>query len=457
MPTVLIEAGPPGGGIGPSGVTGVVDPEHDPLRYWSPLPEIRHLDDSAAEATRDYWMGRGLGGGSAVNGMLVMPGDQADYDRWAGIDGCADWHAEAMAPWLAKATAALDPEPRPVDPDTVELVATFDEEFERLGLEPAGTTLDRDRCGIFTPVLATRGGIRRTVAQAYLRTADPNLSIWTGRVVSGLVVQDDSVRAVVLADGETVAASTTVLAAGTVGTARLLHETDRVRNVGDWIKNHAAAAVPFPWPMDVASGRSPQVHRVARWSSGIPASVAVGMSGPDLTAILMGPFPSEAGDTGVLIVMASTVRSCGRLELRGEAPRLVSNRLAEPEDVAVLRSGTRGVLAACRRLAGLAGGERSEVARSELEALDRLTDPEFDDWLIRHPGPAYHAIGSCRMGHWLDGGAVTAADPGRAGMLPGLDGVVVADASLFPDLVAGGLQLPVMAVAERIAAETLLR
>ena len=455
-PTVLIEAGPAGAGPRTSGAAGLVDPDGDPARYWSPLPVLRDSADSGISAGNGYWMGRGLGGGSAVNGMLVMPGDRADYDRWAGIDGCADWSAETMAPWLTKAAAVLDPEERPVDPETVDLVATFDAAFAELGLDHVGTTLDQDRCGVFTPMLATRGGVRRSVADAYLRTADPNLRIETDQMVGGLVVEGGSVSGVVLADGETVTASTVVLAAGTVGTARLLGETGAVRGVGDWIKNHAAASIPFPWPVDNSSSRPPQVHRVARWRSAISGTGLAPEAVPDLTAILMGPFPTPAGATGLVIVMASTVRSLGRLDFGRQRLGLISSHLAEPDDVARLRSGTRPVLAVCRRLADLAAADRADAARRELDELDHFTDPELDDWLVGHPGPVHHAVGSCRMGTASDG-AVTVAKPGRAGTIPGLDGVVVADASLFPDLVAGGLQLPVMAVAERIAAETLLR
>lgn len=455
MPTVLIEAGPAGGGIKARGATGLVDPGDDPARYWSPLPVLRDWPESAAAARNEYWMGRGVGGGSAVNGMLVMPGDGADYDRWARIDGCADWSAQAMAPWLAKATEVLDPEERPADPETDDLVATFDAGFAERGLDPAGTTLDGDRCGVLTPMLATRGGVRRSVADAYLPTTDPNLSIETGRTVSGMVVEGGSVSGVVLAGGETVSASTVVLAAGTVGTARLLSETGTVRGVGDWLKNHTAASIPFPWPVDTASDRPPQVHRVARWRSAITDTGPVPEAVPDLTAILMGPFPTPAGLTGAIVVMASTVRSSGRLDLGRHRARLISNHLAEPEDVAKLRSGTRAILAVCRRLADLAAADRADTARRELDNLNRLTDLELGDWLVVHPGPVHHAVGSCRMGTASDR-AITVAEPGRAGRIPGLNGVVVADASLFPDLVAGGLQLPVMAVAERIAAETLL-
>lgn len=448
--TVLIEAGPSGRRVDQRLRAGLIDPAHEPTRYWRPLAEVREPAESDVVARSQFWMGRGMGGGSAVNGMLVMPGDRADYDRWAGIDGCAEWSAEAVAPWLAKATTALDPELRPDEADTAALTAAFDEAFARIGLGHAGTTLDRDRCGVLTPVLATRSGIRRSVADAYLPTPDPNLSVLADRTVDALVVEGDSVRGVELADGEIVAASTVVLAAGTVGTAQLLRTTGRVRHVGDWVKNHAAASIPVPWPMEPGSDRAPQVHRVARWTSGAVRSDVAGESGPDLTAILMGPFPTEAGRNGVVIVMASTVRSHGRLDLDGDTRRLISNRLTDPDDAAILRSGTRQVLAVCRQLARLADGTESDGAWRHVDALAQLSDRELDDWLVRHPGPVHHAVGSCRMG------AVTEAGSGRAGTIPGLDRVVVADASLFPDLVAGGLQLPVMAVAERVAAETLL-
>lgn len=452
--TVLIEAGPATIGIEPRGPAGLLAPEHHPDWYWPAVSATRRPADGNGATRHEFRMARVLGGGSAVNGMLVMPGDSADYDRWATIDGCADWNAEAMSPWLTRASAVLDPEPSVVDPDTADVVAAFDDAFTDIGLGPAGTTMERDRCGTFTPALATRGGKRRSVADAYLPVGGPDLAVWTGQTVVGLVVDGGSVSAVVLADGRTVSASTVVLAAGTVGTARLLLETGSVPHVGARVLNHAAAAISFPWPIETAPGRLPQVHRVARWSS--DRSESGSEPGPDLTAMLMGPFPDEAGVTGVVIVMASTVRSHGRLDWRGEGLRLVDDRLANQDDMAVLRTGTRRVVNVCRHLSGLAGGIRSAARQSELDELDRFTDAELGDWLVRNPGPVHHAVGSCRMGVGNDGVAVTAAEPGRAGTIPGLDGIVVADASLFPDLVAGGLQLPVMAVAERIVAETLL-
>ena len=109
------------------------------------------------------------------------------------------------------------------------------------------------------------------------------------------------------------------------------------------------------------------------------------------------------------------------------------------------------------RLTERAGPDgRDSSPTAILNELDELSDDELDAWIVQHRGPVFHLVGSCRMGEEGASGSVTVAEAGRSGTLPGLEGVVVADASLFPDLVAGGLQMPIVAVAERVAAETLL-
>jgi len=391
--------------------------------------------------------------------MLLMPGDRDDYDRWAELDGCSGWDSGAMAPWLAKATDALGYEVRTPDLEVPDLIEAFDDAFGILRLRPAGNTLETDRCGLFTPALATNGGARRSVADAYLDLDNPNLTVLTGRTAVSLAVEHGSAKGIVLSDGETVPASTVVLTAGLVGTARLLHQTGGIGNVGDWVKNHEAAAVVFPWPGNAGGLRTPEVLRVARWSSEtVEGAATTGRFrlDPDLMAILMGPFQDSGHDIGTILVTAATTRSTGRLELDSMPQRLVSNRLAHPDDMARLRTGTRTALKVCRRLGRLSGGGRRNPAHRLVEELEGLGDRELESWVRSHPGPVYHAVGSCRMGASASTGAVAAAEPGRAGSVHGLKNVVVADASLFPDLVSGGLQLPVMAVAERVTAETLL-
>lgn len=43
-----------------------------------------------AQEPRPHVRGRGLGGGSTVNGMMALPALPDDYDRWAAF-GCPGW------------------------------------------------------------------------------------------------------------------------------------------------------------------------------------------------------------------------------------------------------------------------------------------------------------------------------------------------------------------------------
>lgn len=47
--------------------------------------------------------GKGLGGGSSVNGMIYMRGQKQDYDNWATQWGCDQWSFEQVLPYYKKA------------------------------------------------------------------------------------------------------------------------------------------------------------------------------------------------------------------------------------------------------------------------------------------------------------------------------------------------------------------
>ena len=52
----------------------------------------------SADAPRQYHRGRGVGGSSAVNAMLALPGLPRDYDRWAEHYGLDEWSWASVAP-----------------------------------------------------------------------------------------------------------------------------------------------------------------------------------------------------------------------------------------------------------------------------------------------------------------------------------------------------------------------
>ncbi len=78
---------------------------------------------------------------------------------------------------------------------------------------------------------------------------------------------------------------------------------------------------------------------------------------------------------------------------------------------------------------------------------DVQSDDEIDDFLREHAESAYHPCGTCRMGAADDPHAVV--DP--QGRVIGVDGLRVADSSIFPRITNGNLNAPSIMVGEKMA------
>lgn len=81
-------------------------------------------------------------------------------------------------------------------------------------------------------------------------------------------------------------------------------------------------------------------------------------------------------------------------------------------------------------------------------ATDALADDSaIDRWLLETIGDTGHICGTCRMGAPDD--PRTVVDP--AGRVLGVEGLWVADASVFPEVPRANTNLPTIAAAERLA------
>ena len=77
--------------------------------------------------------------------------------------------------------------------------------------------------------------------------------------------------------------------------------------------------------------------------------------------------------------------------------------------------------------------------------VDAITDAGIDAHIRATAATAHHPAGTCKMG----GDGMAVVDPELR--VRGIDGLRVVDASVFPDLVGGNINAPVIMIAEKAA------
>ena len=453
---VLVEAGP-----GRSD-----DPALSSLDATLALARPDRFDDSieavtAAGRRLAYRSGRGLGGGSAINAMVVTAGDRADYDGWAAHRGCPGWDGAAMEPWLTTSASTVgitEVEPGPVA-SALAAAATA------AGHRPGGPSVALDATGILAASLTARHGRRRSAADAYLDlpalgrpvpapATDGHLHVATGTAVARVTHERARVTGVVLADGSALAADRVVVCGGALRTPALLAASG-IGPPGPWpVTDHPSFVLTVarrPTGGDGADG-APRaaISGLLRWSSGIGRGGGP-CGGGELPADLMalgmdhvGPGP-EGHRYGALIVVLTDVAAVGRVELAaGGGVTVDPGWLGHPLDRARFRAGVRhlAALAADDAFDRVATGVFTDDAGTPASRLADLDDDALDLWLADHPGPVRHPASSLPLGGAVD----------LAGAVAGVDGLTVADASVLPRVPNANPMLVVLAVAERLVA-----
>ena len=145
-------------------------------------------------------------------------------------------------------------------------------------------------------------------------------------------------------------------------------------------------------------------------------------------------------------------KSRGRVSLAsadpGAAPEIVFNYMSHGDDWDEFRK--------CIRLTRevFAQPAFEPFAGAEIQpGPDVRSDAQIDDFIREHAESAYHPCGTCRMGRADDPDAVV--DP--QGRVIGVDGLRVADSSVFPAITNGNLNGPSIMVGEKMADHVLGR
>jgi choline dehydrogenase len=451
----------------------------------------------------EFWFkGRVLGGSSSINGMVYTRGRPDDYGDWVA-QGCPGWgwdeigrcfmaiegHALGPAPWRGANGPLHVSIPHGRDPVVRDAIAAAG---------AMGVPLVEDVNSIEA---VTEGGFgwqprnilrgqRFSAARAFLKPAlrRKNLEVLTdaevlsieldGRRATGVRLKHNGTETSVTAHRETILSagginSPCLLQRAGIGPAALLQGLGiepvlDIPAVGQNLADHRTLPIQFRIRKGGSnlSLRAPGLYRsvlqYALLRSGaltLSTFVAGGFvkTSPELrrpdAQIGVGVFTSGRDGPNpypAICIYGYTLRPESRGELaivsRDPAvpPRIDANYMATPYD----RDNAVAILRYIRRLAA-----QPVLARHILEEIipgpGVASDEELLDSTFKYGTTGFHVAGTCRMG--TDEEAVL--DPQLR--VRGISGLRVVDTSIFPSLMSGNTNGPMMAIAWR-AAELIL-
>jgi len=445
--------------------------------------------------------GKVIGGSGSINGMAYHRGHPKDYDDWAAA-GNAGWCWNDVLPYFRSSENNADRRDVNVHgvdgpihvtfiPKPNRLNQAFLDAFAAVGGYPTCddfTGLDPEGYGLRQGTIYR--GRRDSSARALLMPARqrPNLTVLTRAFVTGIRIEAGRATGVDVsaADGPHLvpASREVLLCAGAVHSPQLLMLSGigparHLESFGIAVKAdlggvganyHDHPAVPIALEMrDTTSyGLSWRTLPRAMWSlaeyalarrgplaSNVFESTAFIRSGtgadrPDIQIAFQparrnpNTFPLPLGHGFALSVVNLYPRSRGEVRLASSdprvAPRVNPNILADPEDTAPLLHGLRLARQLCDTPA-FAPYKATEVRPGR----SIRSDAELKAYLREATATAHHPVGSCRMG--ID--ALAVVDPTLR--VRGIDALRVVDAAVFPCIVGGNTNAPIVMVAEKAA------
>lgn len=456
--------------------------------------------DSSRGNRSDRWArGRLPGGSSALNGLIYLRGSQADFDspKWADNPG---WNWESVLPFyrrLEKWEQSASQERGSVGPVHVEMsrhrysmTDAFIEAAGNNGIPFNSDINGEQRTGIGYCQTNIRRGIRQSAYDAYIRPhrRRQNLHFFDDCFVSRIVFDNKVATAIeakhkglpktvrarrgIVLSGGTYHSPHLLMLSG-VGPQELLRSAeipvvaDR-KEVGQNLMDHVGVRMPFV--VDGVSANTESrlpvsaVHLI-RWlingqgPIGAPVAQAIAFCGrsdnspsPELQLTLF-PYVRKMTSAGRLTlppepymslgINLNNPKSKGYLQLSSKNPsdqiQIFPRLLDQAEDIECL-------------LDGIERGRKIVNTKPLSDHVKRVEFPnepgnkDLDlDFLRENASGFAHPIGTCRMGP--DEASVVAPDL----KVRGVDNLMVADASIFPQHLTGNINASVMMVGEKAA------
>ena len=392
--------------------------------------------------------GRTLGGSSAINAMIYIRGNAADFDGWVD-KGAPGWSYRKLLPYFIRSECNERGDPRyhghsgPLAvQDSRSMHPLVDHLLEAGARSGYGANDDfngASQLGVGRFQLTQRNGVRCSVASAYLHPARErgNLHVftdslvlrlqWQGLRATGVSIHRYGQEETLFSEGEI------ILAAGAYGSPQIL----MLSGVGS---PHELAPFGIPAVVDLPVGTNLQDHPLLPMSYLTDQRSLFGAGSPEDVALYQegrGPLTSNVAEGGVFLsttILKPTSR--GSVTLRSPRPdakpRIHHNYLSTEDDRATLIASVRLAMDL------FAQPNLSKVRRAPFSVPASEAEADIVAFIEQRTGINYHPTSTCAIGRVVDSDLRVFGTEGLR-------------ASVMPSIVRGNTNAAVIAIAEKAA------
>lgn len=475
-------------------------PMNMPIYDWGYQSEPEpHLNNRRLACPR----GKVIGGSSSINGMVYVRGHARDFDTWADM-GADGWSFADVLPYFKRMESwhdgghGGDPKWRGTNgplhvsrgPRKNPLFKAFVEAGRQAGYELTDDYNGEKQEGFGPMEQTVWKGRRWSAANAYLKPAlkRPNCDIVRGLATRVVIEEGRATGVELIRGGRTQivrARREVVLAASSINSPKLLmlsgigpaahlaeHGIDVVADrpgVGANLQDHLELYIQQASLQPITLYKYWNLFGKgligAQW---LFTKTGLGASNQFESAAFIRSKPGVEYPDIQYHFLPIAVRYDGKAAaeghgfqahvgpMRSPSRGAVTLRSAKPEDAPVIRFNYMSTeqdwedFRTCIRLTREIFGQDAfkPYAGKEIQpGADVQTDEELNAFIAEHAESAYHPCGTCRMGRADDPNAVVDSQ----GRVIGVDGLRVADSSVFPQITNGNLNAPSIMVGEKMS------
>src|SRR5690606_4040774 len=441
-----------------------------------------------------YTQAKVIGGGSSINAQIYTRGNAADYDLWAGEDGCTGWDYRHVLPYFKRAEdnqrfnddfhsyggplgVSMPSAPLPI-------CDAYIRAGQELGIPYNPDFNGREQAGVGFYQLTQRNRRRSSASLAYLSTIKDrkNLTVHMNAPVRTIELEKTRVTGVTLMSGEVLRANREVIvSSGAIGSPKLLLQSgigsaDHLKKlgvnvkhdlpgVGENLQDHLDLFVIAECTGDHTYDGVAKLHRTLGAGlqyillrSGPVASSLFETGGfwyadpdarsPDIQFHLGLGSGIEAGveklkNAGVTLNSAYLhPRSRGTVRLASSdpaaAPLIDPNYWSDPHDRKMSLEGLKIAREIMQQDA-----LKPYVMAERLPGPKVVTDDDLFDYACANAKTDHHPVGTCKMG--TDAMAVVDLDL----KVRGLEGLRVCDSSVMPRVPSCNTNAPTIMIGEK--------